>query len=280
VRVSIVLFIPMTEQRETLLYTKTNKKNWGVIDISYFSIINYQIELFYSKLDTILKTMDTRTQTDKKTIPVRKKVYERLKTAILSGRLGPKERLTEEHLAEMLGVSRTPVREALYKLEAEELIRPLETRGFIVSGDSKEEVEELFEIRAVLEGYALRIISEKITEESLRQLNGFIEKAAAALKESRMNEVFRRNTQFHDTLHELVSDKVRLYRMMVDMRKQVLRYRRETLQSTEGARRTLDGHRKILLALRLKDPDLCERAMREHIKLAKEDALQTLMGQH
>lgn len=236
--------------------------------------------LSYSKLDTILKTMDTGTRTDKKTIPVRKKVYERLKTAILSGRLGPKERLTEEHLAEMLGVSRTPVREALYKLEAEELIRPLETRGFIVSGDSKEEVEELFEIRAVLEGYALRIISEKITEESLRQLNGFIEKAAAALEESRMNEVFRRNTQFHDTLHELVSDKVRLNRMMVDMRKQVLRYRRETLQSTEGAGRTLDGHRKILLALRLKDPDLCERAMREHIKLAKEDALQTLMGHY
>ena len=227
-----------------------------------------------------MKMMDTRTQTDKKTIPVRKKVYERLKTAILSGRLGPRERLTEERLAEMLGVSRTPVREALYKLEAEELIRPLETRGFIVSGDSKEEVEELFEIRAVLEGYALRIISEKITEESLRQLNGFIEKAEVTLKVHRMNEVFKWNTQFHDTLHDLVSDKVRLYRMIVDMRKQVLRHRKETLQSPEGAKRTLDGHRKILLALQLKEPDLCERTMREHINQAKEDALQTLKGQY
>jgi DNA-binding GntR family transcriptional regulator len=69
-------------------------------------------------------------------VPARKKVYEKLKTAILSGRLSPKERLAEEHLAETLGVSRTPVREALYKLEAEGLIRPLATRGFVVSGDS------------------------------------------------------------------------------------------------------------------------------------------------
>ncbi|MFC1931632.1 GntR family transcriptional regulator [Chloroflexota bacterium] len=219
-------------------------------------------------------------QAEQKGVPVRKKVYEQLKTAILSGTLSPEERLAEEHLADMLGVSRTPVREALYKLESEGLIQPLETRGFIVSGDSKEEVEELFDIRAILEGYALRISSAKITEESLQQLGVCIDKAETALKAHRFNDIFRWNTQFHDALHELVSDKVRLYRMIVDMRKQVLRYRKETLQSIEGAERTLDGHRKILLALRLKDPDLCERTMREHIKLAKEDALQTLLGQH
>jgi len=80
-----------------------------------------------------------------------------------------------------------------------------------------------------------------------------------------------------DHLHELVSDTARLYRMTVDMRKQVLRHRKVTLQSTEGAQRTIDGHRKILLALRLKDPELCEKTMREHIKLAKEDALLALM---
>jgi DNA-binding GntR family transcriptional regulator len=64
------------------------------------------------------------------------------------------------------------------------------------------------------------------------------------------------------------------------MRKQVLRHRKVTLQSIEGAQRTLDGHQKILLALRLKDPELCEKTMREHIRLAKEDALLTLLGEH
>jgi len=215
----------------------------------------------------------------KRTVPIRKRVYENLKSAILSGLFDPEERLTEEHLAERLGVSRTPVREALYKLESEGLVHPLETRGFVVGGGSREEMVELFEIRVALEGYTLRIISEKITEEVLRKLGSFIEKAEAALKVHRLDEVFKWNTRFHDTLHELVSDRVRLYRMIVDIRKQALRYRKETLQSPEGAKRTLDGHRKILLALRLKDPDLCERTMREHIKLAEEDALQALARQ-
>lgn len=225
-----------------------------------------------------MKTAPIQSRIKKNSIPVRKRVYERMKSAILSGDLNPAERLTEEHLAEMMGVSRTPVREALYKLESEGLIKPLETRGFIVSEDSKEEVEELFEIRSILEGYALRIISEKITEEDLQKLDGFIEKAEEALNKNRMNEVFKWNTQFHDTLHELVSEKLQLYRMMVNMRKNVLRYRKDTLQSPDGAKRTLDGHRKILLSLRLRDPDLCERTMRDHIKEAKEDALQTLVG--
>jgi len=224
--------------------------------------------------------MTVRSQVDKREVPVRKKVYANLKMAILSGHLGPKERLTEEHLAETLGVSRTPVREALYRLEAEGLIRPLETRGFIVSGDSREEVEELFELRAILEGYALRIISERIPEESFQQLDTFIDKAQAALETGRMGDVFKWNTRFHDHLHELVSDTTRLYRMIVDMRKQVLRHRKVTLQSTEGAQRTIDGHRKILLALRLKDPELCEKTMRQHIKLAKEDALLTLLKEN
>jgi len=230
-------------------------------------------------LDTINQGSAVTSQTRKRTVPIRKRVYEDLKTAILSGRLDAEERLTEEHLAETLGVSRTPIREALYKLESEGLVHPLETRGFCVWGGSETEMVELFEIRAVLEGYALRISSERVKEDGLRRLGSYIEKAEAALKVQRLDEVFKWNTRFHDTLHALVSDRVRLYRMIVDMRKQVLRYRQETLQSPEGAKRTLDGHWKILLALRLRDPDLCEKAMREHIKLAKDDALRTLARQ-
>lgn len=227
------------------------------------------------KLDTIMKVADTPKKARK---PVRRRVYEHLKTEILTGRLSPEERLGEEHLAEILGVSRTPVREALQKLEAEGLIQPGAKRGFIVSGDSREEVEDRFEIRAVLEGYALRVISARIGEEYLEQLEELIDRAEAALEANRMDEVFDLNTRFHDILHELVSDRGRFYRLIVDMRKQVLRYRKETLQSREGAKRTLNGHRKIVLALHLKDPDLCERMMREHIRQAKEDALQAIMG--
>jgi DNA-binding GntR family transcriptional regulator len=202
--------------------------------------------------------------------------YEFLKSSVLSGHFNPGERLTEEHLAKKLGVSRTPVREALHKLESEGLIKPLETRGFIVSRDSKDEVEELFELRAILEGYALRIISERISEEDLKQLGRLIAGAEDALRRKRMEEVFKWNTKFHDVLHGIVVDKKRLHRLLVNIRKYVLRYRRDTLQYPDGGKRAVDGHRKILLALRLRDPDLCERMMREHIQEAKVDAEQFL----
>ncbi|HUL38567.1 MAG TPA: GntR family transcriptional regulator [Thermodesulfobacteriota bacterium] len=217
-----------------------------------------------------------RRTSQKNSIPVREMAYEFLKSSVLSGHLNPGERLTEEYLAKKLGVSRTPVREALHKLESEGLIKPLETRGFIVSRDSKDEVEELFELRAILEGHALRIICERISEEDLKQLGRLIAGAEDALRRKRMEDVFKWNTKFHDTLHGIVVDKKRLHRLLVNIRKYVLRYRRDTLRYPDGGERAVDGHRKILLALRLKDPDLCERMMREHIQEAKVDAEQFL----
>jgi len=223
-----------------------------------------------------LNKLPLRKTSQKNSIPVREMAYEFLKSSVLSGHFNPGERLTEEHLAKKLGVSRTPVREALHKLESEGLIKPLETRGFIVSRDSKDEVEELFELRAILEGYALRIISERISEEDLKQLGRLIAGAEDGLRKKRMEKVFKWNTKFHDTLHGIVVDKKRLHRLLVNIRKYVLRYRRDTLQYPDGGKRAVDGHRKILLALRLRDPDLCERMMREHIQEAKVDAEQFL----
>lgn len=206
---------------------------------------------------------------------VREKTYEYLKSGIFSGRFTSGERLTEEHLAEELGVSRTPVREALHKLEQDGLIEPLESRGFCIPRDSAEEIEDLFELRTVLEGYTLKIICERITEEQIAMLEGIVNKADDALKRKRIEEVFHWNTQFHDTLHSLVADKRRFHSLIVNMRKYVLRYRKDTLQYLGAAKRASDGHRQIILSLKLKDPDLCERVMRIHIRQSKEDALQT-----
>lgn len=219
-----------------------------------------------------------RTLSVREFVPVREKAYQSLKTAILAGRFHPGERLTEEHLAKKMKVSRTPVREALHRLATEGLIKPLETRGYIASRDSKEEVEELLELRGILEGYALRLTAGRISEQSLGRLRGIIDKAEDALERREIDEVFKWNTQFHDLLHELVADRYRLHQLIVNMRKYVLRYRKDTLAYPDGGKRTVEGHRKIVLALSLRDPDLCERIMREHIEQAKEDALQTLFG--
>lgn len=229
-----------------------------------------------NKLDTILQKPHLRKTSQKNSIPVREKAYEYLKSAVLSGRFNPGKRLAEEHLAKELGVSRTPVREALHKLASEGLIKPRKKRGFVASADSKDEIEELFDIRASLEGYALRLISEIISEETFKRLDGFIENAEDALKRKKINEIFKWNTRFHDALHDLVAHKPRFHRLITNMRKFVLRYRKDTLHYLDGAKRTIDGHRKIMMALRLKEPDLCERIMREHIQEAKEDAMQSL----
>jgi len=211
----------------------------------------------------------------KAALSVREKTYETLKSDILSGRFVQGERLTEEHLAEALGVSRTPVREALHKLEQDGLIEPLGSRGFCIPVDSREEIEDLFELRAVLEGYTLKMICERITDARISHLESILEKAGCALRRERIDEVFQWNTQFHDTLHDMVADKRRFHNLIVNMRKYVLRYRKDTLQYLGAAKRADDGHRQIVLALKLKDPELCERVMRVHIRQSKEDALQT-----
>jgi DNA-binding GntR family transcriptional regulator len=209
-------------------------------------------------------------------VSAREKTYEFLKEKVLSGRFRPGARLTEEHLAAELGVSRTPVREALHKLEREGLVRPLETRGFCVPRDSREEIEEIFELRTILEGYALRYVCEHIKKATLNRLDAIIAKSEKAYQNHQIDEVFKYNTQFHDTLHGLIAYKPRLLGLMKDLRQYILRYRKDTLQHMHGARRSIDGHRKIMMALRLGDLDLCERVMREHVQEAREDALYSL----
>ena len=213
----------------------------------------------------------------KKTVPVREKVYRRIKSAILSGRFSPGKRLKEEYMAEQLGVSRTPVREALHRLEFEGLIKSLETRGFMVSHDSMEGMEELFEIRTFLEGYALRSVCQSISEEIYERLENLIKKAEMAWKRGQGDAVFEWNRQFHESLHDLVREKSRVRWLMVTMKKYAFKYRKKPLKYPDGGKKDIDGHKKILLALRLKDPDLCEKVMRDHMLQAKEDAVQATL---
>ena len=180
-------------------------------------------------------------RTPAESVPVRERAYEHLKASILSGRFNPGERLAEEHLAKELGISRTPIREALHKFESEGLIKPLPSRGFVASQDSKDDIEELFEIRAVLEGYALRVICGRITDAVLAQLEETVEKAEEALRRHGLDEIFQWNTRFHDTLHDLITDKRRLYHQMVTMRQYVAAVPKE--HPAVPGRRRADGGR-------------------------------------
>ena len=130
----------------------------------------------------------------------------------------------------------------------------------------------MFEIRAVLEGHALARVCEMITEEDIQSLKKLVQQAEQAFESKKMALVFKYNTQFHDQLYRLIiSQKPRLLSLIEDMREYVLQYRKNTLVHQRGARRSIAGHKKILLALELGNPSLCEQIMRNHVYEAKED---------
>ncbi len=174
-------------------------------------------------------------------------------------------------------MSRTPVREALYKLEREGLIEHFPNRGFAVARETESQVAEIFELRAILEGHILRIACESATDDFLSELKTLLEEAERCFTESKIEELHRINTKFHDRIIHQVSGRVRLKSLVKDLREYVLRYRSATLQFRGGAERTLKGHKKIILALETGDSDLCERIIRAHIEEARTDAIQHMM---
>jgi DNA-binding GntR family transcriptional regulator len=209
--------------------------------------------------------------------PLRERVYSYLRSAIVSGNIPPEERLVEDVIARELGVSRTPVREALHTLEREGLIEHFPNRGFTVIRETESHVAEIFEIRSILEGHILRIACESATDEFLSELKSILEKAERCLAQSKIEELHRFNTLFHDRIIHQVSGRERLKGLVKDLREYVLRYRSATLRFPGGAERTLKGHEKIIVALETGDPDLCEGIMRAHIEEAKTDAIRELL---
>jgi len=205
-------------------------------------------------------------------LSVREKTYRLLKKQLLTGQFDQNQRLTEEALAQQLGVSRTPVREALHKLELEGLVKAAGARGFAVPEETVEEKNELFEIRGILEGHALASLCGAISGTDREALQKVVDQAEQACTAGELERVFELNTIFHDFLYGLIArHKPRLYSLIEDMRRYVLRYRLNTLGTLAAANKSIAGHRKILMALDLGDPGLCEKIMRDHVDEARRD---------
>ena len=217
--------------------------------------------------------MVTKTKHNQTRLFVRNQTYKLLRNKLLIGYFNSNQRLTEESLANELGVSRTPVREALHKLELEGLVKPTGKRGYRVPEDSLDDVNELFEIRAIMEGHALASISKKVPENILQSLKKIVQQTEKDFMSGHFESIFDYNTQFHDLLYSILSEqKPRLYSLIEDMREYTLRYRKNTLVHHKGVQRSIEGHKKILLALEVGDRFLCEQVMRHHINEAREDA--------
>ncbi|HDZ89734.1 MAG: GntR family transcriptional regulator [Deltaproteobacteria bacterium] len=201
-------------------------------------------------------------------LPVRRSlgqgVFENLKRAIIEGDLPPESRIVESRVAEALGISRTPVREAIHKLEREGLLRQGPRGGFFVAGLSSSDIEETFGIRSVLESYAARLAALRHQEGELRPLEEKLEAYEKSLKRGDLDLLPRINTEFHDLLYGL-SRSPRLIKMINDLRDHIYRFRLVILRIEEMARLSNRDHRLMLKAMRERDPDEVERLVREHI---------------
>lgn len=191
-------------------------------------------------------------------------VYRRLKKAILRGELSPGSRLVESRLAGALGISRTPVREGIHKLERESLVKQGPAGGFFVAGLTLEDVRETFGIRSVLESYAARLAAEKHEAKELIPLDRKIKEYQTSMDRGDLGPLLRINTEFHDLLYAL-SRSPRLIKMINDLRDQIFRFRQVLLKTEEWARISNEDHRLMLIYIRKRDGQGVENLVREHI---------------
>jgi DNA-binding GntR family transcriptional regulator len=197
--------------------------------------------------------------------PLGELIYEALRKSILRGEMPSGERLVEERLARSVGSSRTPVREALKRLEQENLIQRLSSGGYEVRRVDLQEVEEIFEIRGLLEGYAASRATLRIKPDVLRELEEILSRSETSLQKGDVEEVIRLNTEFHDILYR-ASESPRLFQIIQGLWDTFYRYRRVILQVKGMARRSLEDHKGMIDAMRRGDANGVERLVREHIR--------------
>ncbi len=197
--------------------------------------------------------------------PLRELVLEALREAILNGTLQPRERLMEIQLADELGVSRTPIREALRKLELEGFIIMVPRKGAYVADFSLRDLEDIFEVRKSLEGLAAELAAERVTEEELVKLEQLLKEKSKAIENNDMQKLLDVDTAFHEKLYE-ASRNERLRSMISNLREQIERFRIASLQYPGRMKRSLEEHYQILDAIQRRDGETANRLAHAHIE--------------
>jgi GntR family transcriptional regulator, rspAB operon transcriptional repressor len=208
--------------------------------------------------------------TDNKSI--RKKVYSRLRKSILDNEMAPRERLVETKIAKDMGVSRTPVREALQDLEREGLIEEVLRVGYVVRPISRQDLEEICRIRGVLEGLAAGLAIEKAYDRLVRDLGRNILVSEEKIAKGDFKAFVQLGAQFHEIIAKM-SRSTRLFELTQLLRRHMLRYRIESVHQTEPALRAIAGHKAILDAIIGRDQAHVCRIIEGHIIASQGDIL-------
>ena len=197
-------------------------------------------------------------------LPLRDVVFNTLREAILRGDLVPGERLMELQLASKLGVSRTPIREAIRMLEQEGLAITIPRKGAIVAGMTEKDMQDVLEIREALEELSVQVACDKITDEEIAELQKNMKNFEHSLKSGDLKKMAQADVEFHDVIYR-ATDNPKLISMLNNLREQMYRYRVEYLKNPQNHEQLLKEHEAIYKGIVEKDKDAVTEMIRKHI---------------
>ena len=197
-------------------------------------------------------------------LPLRDVVFNTLREAILRGDLVAGERLMELQLAAKLGVSRTPIREAIRMLEQEGLAITIPRKGAIVAGMTEKDMQDVLEIREALEELSVQVACDKITEEEIAKLQENMKKFESSLESGDLKKMAQADVEFHDVIYQ-ATDNPKLISMLNNLREQMYRYRVEYLKNPQNHEQLLKEHEAIYKGIVEKDKKAVTEMIRRHI---------------
>ena len=191
---------------------------------------------------------------------LRIRVFNSIENAILNGEYSDGESLNELKISKELGVSRTPVREALMQLELEGLVRSIPNKGAVVVGVSEQDTRDIYEIRVRIEGLAARLAAEKMTPEEVRALEKIVELQEFYLMKNDTEQIFRLDTDFHKIIYDASRSRPLRF-MLSNFHNYIKKARDISVQAAGRAEKTVAEHRAILDAIREGKGELAERRL-------------------
>lgn len=197
-------------------------------------------------------------------LPLRDVVFKTLRKAILKGELKPGTRLMEIQLANKLGVSRTPVREAIRKLELEGLVLVIPRRGAEVAGITRKELMDVLEVRAALEELAAELACERMTKERMAELRQAAEVFVKMTEQTEVMNIAEADVAFHDVIYASTGNQ-RLINLLNKLRLQMYRFRVEYLKERAVYPKLIEEHEKMIKAIAEKDKATAKTMIKEHI---------------
>ena len=198
-------------------------------------------------------------------LPLREVVFQTLRQAILKGELKPGGRLMEVALAERLGVSRAPIREAMRKLELEGLVVMVPRKGAQVASITEKDLTDVLEVRITLENFAIEKACTHMTEEDMDKLWLASKQFERAIQEGDLVRIAEADQAFHEIIYQ-ASDNARLLQVLTNMREQIYRYRLEYLKDELSRDKLLEEHRRLTDAIRRRDAAQAQRISFEHLE--------------